>query len=334
MTEKQYYKEKGVSSSSLKWFELSPKYFKKRLDEEIADEKKSWLELGRKVHMSILEPEEFEKNYIYLEYTQPSSPNQKAFCEKYVELRKEKPKATKKSHKIKAYKESYNSKNKKDEVIEKEANKLYNRLKDYINYLEKREEYKDILSKSDWNIIMDLKEEVFEHKAAPDVLALNKDPLDNNIEAFSELPIFWYYPNTNLQCKSMLDRIVIDHKEKIIRLIDIKTTSKIGEFKQSFEDFKYYRQLAFYWMALYYELTQGLMKDKLNIDDYKKETYILALHTRDLPEARLIKIPEDKLDEGLSEIDNIISDIKWHFDNDLWDHTREYYENKGIEKLY
>jgi len=284
--------------------------------------------------MSILEPEEFEKNYIYLEYTQPSSPNQKKFCEKYVELRKEKPKATKKSHKIKTYKESYNVGNKKDEVIEKEADKLYKKLKDYINYLEKRDEYKDILTKSDWNKIMELKDETFEHKAAPDVLALNKDPLDNNIEAFSELAIFWYYPNTDLQCKSMLDRVVIDHKNKIIKLIDIKTTSKIGEFQQSFENFKYYRQLAFYWMALYYELEKGSMKDKLNIDEYDKKTYILALHTRDLPEARLIKIPEDKLDEGLSEIDTIISDIKWHFDNDKWGHTKEYYENNGIETLY
>lgn len=334
MTEKQYYKEKGVSSSSLKWFEISPKYFKRRLDEEIADEKRSWLELGKKVHMAILEPDEFEKNYIYLEYTQPSSPNQKKFCEEYVDLRKKHPKATKKSHKKQAYSKSYNVKGKKDDAVEKEADKLYKKLKDYIDYLEKRDEYKDILTKADWDKILELKEETYIHKAAKDIMALDKDPFDTNIEAFSELAIFWYYPDTDLQCKSMLDRVVIDHNEKVIRLIDVKTTSKIGDFKDSFEDFKYYRQLAFYWMALFYELEKGSMKDKVNLDEYKKESYILTLNTRDFPEARLYKIPEHKLDEGLSEIDKLISDIKWHFDNEVWNHTREYYENDGIENLY
>lgn len=334
MTEKQYYKEKGVSSSSLKWFEISPKYFKRRLDEEIADEKRSWLELGKKVHMAILEPDEFEKNYIYLEYTQPSSPNQKKFCEEYVDLRKKHPKTTKKSHKKQAYSKSYNVKGKKDDIVEKEAEKLYKKLKDYIDYLEKRDEYKDILTKADWDKILELKEETYIHKAAKDIMALDKDPFDTNIEAFSELAIFWYYPNTDLQCKSMLDRVVIDHNEKVIRLIDVKTTSKIGDFKDSFENFKYYRQLAFYWMALFYELEKGSMKDKVNLDEYKKESYILTLNTRDFPEARLYKIPEDKLDEGLSEIDKLISDIKWHFGNEVWDHTKEYYENDGIENLY
>lgn len=328
MTEKQYYREKGVSSSSLKWFEISPKYFKKRLDEEIVDEKKSWLELGKKIHMAILEPDEFEKNYIYLEYTQPTSPNQKEFCEEYVKLRKENSKATKKSHKIKAYKKAYNTKNKKEDVIEKEANKLHSRLKDYINYLEKRDEYKDILTKADWEKIQEIKDEVLIHKSAPSILHLKEDPFNDNIEAYSELPIFWLYPDYDLQCKSMLDRVVIDHKNKIVRLIDVKTTSNIGSFEESYEKYKYYRQLAFYWMALYY-----FLKEKgINYNDYKYETYILAVSTRDLTEVRLYPILETDLEMGYSEIEKLIPEIDWHFKNEAWDHTRSYYENDGVEK--
>jgi len=339
MTEKQYYREKGVSSTSLKWFEYSPKYFKKRLDEEIVDEKKSWLELGRKVHMSILEPEEFEKNYIYLEYTQPKSPNQKQFCEEYVADRKKNPKATKISSKVKAYKQSYNVKNKKDDDVKKEADKLYKRLKDYIDYLEKSEEYKDIFTKSEWDKISELRDETFNHKKAVDLMALNKDPFNTNTIAYSELPIFWYYPikyeDVDLPCKSMIDRLVIDKDEKVIRMIDVKTTSNIGEFKDSFDKFKYYRQLSYYWMALLWALKEGELKDTIdNLDEYKKESYIVTLQTRDLPECRVYHIPDTKLDEGLTEIENIIPKIAWHWKNDLWEHTKEYYEGNGIENLF
>jgi len=165
-------------------------------------------------------------------------------------------------------------------------------------------------------------------------MALDRDPLNTNIEGISELVIFWKYPEIDLQCKSMLDRIVIDHKQKIIRLIDVKTSSNIGNFNESFENYKYYRQLSFYWMALHYALTKGELKDKVsNIDEYKKETYILALSTKEVPEARLYEIDENYLNLGLSEIEEIIPKIKWHFDNNKWNHTKESYENNGIEKL-
>lgn len=337
MTEKQYYREKAISSSSLKWFEYSPKYFKKRLEEEIADEKKSFLELGKKVHMAILEPEVFEKNYIYLEYQQPKSPNQKLFCETYVQERKKHPKSTKISCKLKAYKKAYKAGNKDDGELKKDADKLYRKLKDYIDYLEKSEEYKEVLSKADWDKINELKEEVYNHKKAPEVLALNKTDIDTAIKAYSELDIYWTYPEeyegAKIHCKSMLDRVVVDEENKEIRLVDIKTTSNIGEFNESFGKFKYYRQLSFYWMALYSAIKNGEIEIQDSIDNYTKSTYLVVLQTRDLPECRVYEIPENVLDEGLEEIEELIPEIAWHISNDLWNHTKEYYEGSGIEKL-
>ena len=100
ISEKQYYAEKRVSSSSLKWFEESPKLFRKQLDKEIAQINLSWLETGRQIHMSILEPELFKKSYIYLDYNIPKSQNQKDFCEEYVNLDN---KFTEEGKKIEAY---------------------------------------------------------------------------------------------------------------------------------------------------------------------------------------------------------------------------------------
>src|SRR3972149_8199541 len=87
MTEKEYFNEKRVSSSSLKWFETSPLFFKKMLDKEIEQETKRYFEIGKKIHTKLLEPDEFNKNYIFLDYETPKSENQKKFCEDYITSR-------------------------------------------------------------------------------------------------------------------------------------------------------------------------------------------------------------------------------------------------------
>ena len=224
ISEKQYYSEKRVSSSSLKWFENSPKFFFKQLSEEIKQIKLSFLELGKKIHMSILEPELFEKNYIYLEYETPKSENQKQFCEEYVKLKKDK-KSTIKDASIKAYSKAYNIVGKSPTKVEEEALKLQKSLKKYIEYLTKSVEYKDVLNKSTADLISDLKNEIALHKKANELLLVNNE-LDPDYETHNEYVIFWEYGKVDkVSCKSMIDRFIIDKKNKVIKLVDIKTTS-------------------------------------------------------------------------------------------------------------
>ena len=84
MNEKQYYQEPRVSSSSLKWFKKSPAYFKKMLEGEIKQIQLRWFDLGRQVHMAILEPDLFAASYITMEHKVPTSANQKLYCENYM----------------------------------------------------------------------------------------------------------------------------------------------------------------------------------------------------------------------------------------------------------
>lgn len=330
ISEKQYYSEKRVSSSSLKWFESSPRLFNKNLTEEVKQVKLSFLELGKQIHMSLLEPVLFDKYYTYLEYETPKSENQKVFCETYVKHKEANKKATVKECSILAYAKAYNISGKSDSKIEEEAEKLYKSLRKYIDYLIKSKEYKDVLSKSTWGLIGELKQSVGSHKKASELLLNSNDLLTDKIEVNNEYIIFWEYgkDGDKIACKSMIDRFVVDHDKKVIQLIDIKTTSDLGEFSTSLSKYRYYRQMAFYWMALYYEL-----KDKLNFDEYAKETYIVAVQTKTLPECKVFTIDDTLLNKGLEEINKIMSDLNWHYKNNLWDFSREYYEGDGSEKI-
>lgn len=315
MTEKEYYSEKRVSSSSLKWFEISPLFFRKMLDKEIEQETKRYFEIGKKIHMKILEPNEFDKNYIYLDYETPKSENQRKFCEDYITCR-----GDKKTKLIYAYKQNYTADKLSDEKIIEKATELHKGLSKYVTYLKKRSEVKDVLTYTDNTLINECDRLAHDHIAARDLLFIT-DPFAN-IEMFNEQVVFFDW--MGVQCKSMLDRIVIDHTNKVIKLIDLKTTSNLGEFEHSFEEFSYYRQMSFYW---------GAILSNWKYPDYTHETYIVGFQKGDLPECRVFSINENWLQRGLDEIEILLPKIKWHFDNNQWEHKKEYYDNNGIEVL-
>lgn len=324
MEEKQYYKEKRISSSSLKYFEQSPLLFKKFLESEIEQEEKQYLTRGKQIHMAILEPELFDKNYTYLEYETPKSEQQRKFCEDYLvylSINKDEDQSL-----LRAYQDNYKAK-KKDETQLEEAKQLKDKLDKYIKYLKRRKEYKDVLSHTDWQRIQDLKINVLKHKLANKLLA--NEELSNN-KYYNELVIFWKDPLHNLPCKSMLDRLIIDEENKKIILVDLKTVNSFEGFKDRCRDFKYFRQMAFYWYAVTWYFINELKKD---INEYSKETYIIALKTTDDAEVKVYTIRESYLSEGFIELTEILANLKWHWDNEQWEYTRSYYNGDGYEEI-
>ena len=325
---KEYYKVKRVSNSSLSWFQNSPKYFKLMFDKEISEKTESYFEKGEQIHQYILEPEEFDKNYIFLDYETPKSAQQKQFCESFGSYKK----GTKEEKLIRAYKEAYTTKESDEKVLEK-ATQLAKTYDSFIKYIKIAPMYTSILSNSMRNQLNESRTSLLEHVKGKELMYNEDNSLFGNTpELFiqNEFQIFWTFPN-GVECKSMIDRIVIDHKNKKIALIDLKTSSHLPEFKDKFKEYRYYRQLAFYWLAIHWYFKNNLT-DK-NIAEYQKETYVVAIGTKDPIEVKVFEITDQSLTEGLNEIDQIMRELDWHFKENKWDHTRLYYEGITTEKL-
>jgi hypothetical protein len=329
MEEKQYYKEKRISSSSLKYFDQSPLTFKRFLDQEIEQEEKSYLTRGKQIHMAILEPELFRSNYTHLEFDIPKSEQQKKFCDYYLlylSIDSGNDYMDENGSLINAYKDSYKTTGKDEKILE-DAKELKDKLAKYIEYLQKRKQYKDILSTTDWDRIQDLKEGCKKHKKANELLF--EDELSTR-QVYNELVVFWEDPLHKLPCKSMIDRLIIDDDNKKVILIDLKTANTFNEFKERCNEFKYFRQMSFYWYAINWYFINALNKD---ISQYTKETYIIALKTVDDPEVKVYSINERYLMDGFVEMTEALSLIAWHWENDKWDYTRAYYIGDGEDKL-
>ena len=111
----------------------------------------SFLDKGTMIHEYILQPDEFWKDYIILDFEVPKVKQQKDFCEAYassLELLED-------EKKIKAYKSSYNN-SKSWQIALKEATELCDKYSQYIEYL-KVKDNKKVISFADLNMLKKIK---------------------------------------------------------------------------------------------------------------------------------------------------------------------------------
>jgi hypothetical protein len=319
-----YLDSSRISNSALGWFKKSPKYYRDRLDGKIPGESSKAMENGTAVHMYILQPEEFKKEYKVLNFESPSSPNQKKFCLDYINSKA----TTAKLKALEAFKSNYSATGKKDDEMALKGLEIALKLKDYIKWIRYSNGNVKTLTWSELNSLKLIKESVLLHKKAKELLLTN-DNSESKV-SFSEFHINWEFVTENkikLNCKSLIDRIKIDHEAKTVYLIDIKTTGSISDFKKSFNEYDYGRQMAFYWYAICWYFDNVL---KIDISEYKQSTYIVAIESRN-KEVKVLEVPESILIEKSKEIKSIISQIEWHEKHNLWEFSKEYYENDGVE---
>ena len=321
-----YYEDNSrVSNSSLNWFLESPKFFKDVLDGKKKLEVNSAMKNGTMVHCYLLEPEEFKQNYKVLNFEKPSSPQQKLFCDLYIASKQN----TVNLKAAEAFIGSYKAVSQELEQNAAKGLEIALKLKSYIKFLKSQEKEIEVISYSQLSQLKEIKNNIILHKKANELLyKLDKS---STFETFNEFHINWEYTKgeTRILCKSLIDRIAIDHTNKKIILMDLKTTGLLKEFSESFKKREYARQLAFYWMAIAWYFENEL---KLNIEEYKKESYILAIQNID-GQCKTYSIDESIINPEFNKIKNIVSQIFWHIQNNLWDFSKDYYEGDGSEPL-
>jgi hypothetical protein len=315
-----------ISNSNIGWFlKKGPRYLKEMLDGK-KGLKASFLDKGTMIHEYILQPEEFWKDYIILDFAVPKVKQQKDLLEFYANAKMVDPLASEDDILLMSYNSAYSNNKSIDKRIQ-EAKELVELYQNYIEYFRNKDS-KKVISFADLNMLKAIKKNMEDHKKANELLF--KYP--ETFEVHNEFHINWEYPNAStlgdLPCKSLLDRVMIDHTNKKIILVDIKTTADVYNFKHSIEEFDYCRQLAYYWLAIHWYFKNEL---KLNIEEYEYETYIVAVQSHDGYEVRVFKFNPKAIEERLVTIDYAIKRIAWHKNNNLWDHMKEYYDEDGAE---
>lgn len=317
-----------ISNSNIGWFlNKGPAYLHKRLSGQLEDETSPSMTKGTMIHEYLLQPEEFQKDYVVWDKSRPSSVNEEKFCQALADSLEIEPNKSL----LSAYKAAYSTSGKSDDKILSEATKKASTLKEYIEFLKSRDR-REMITPYSANQLMKIKENISNHKAACKLLL----PADNK-NVFHEFHINWEYISSNYNdieftcpCKSLLDSVSFDYDNKKVILMDLKTTSHLHNFADAVNMYDYTRQLYFYTKALKWYITNELHEDG---DTWRFEWYIIAIDsfTSDI---RVFTFSYAQVyGENVEKVRNAIRDIVWHKDNGLWEHSRAYYEGNGVETL-
>lgn len=349
-----YYEDKTrISNSNIGWFlNKGPAYLHKMLTEDVPEEKNPVLERGTMIHEYILQPEEFQKDYVVWDKPKPSSAQQEKFCQELANTVEIEPdKAV-----LSAYKAAYSVTGKTDKVMLSEGLKIASTLKDYIDFL-KLHDGRIMISLWDAKMLEKIKQNIQSHKLAANIVwPLGHRQYGNSEYVgttdgstghmhFHEFHINWEYSfdtfksnkhtsdnviSVTIKCKSLLDGLTLDFKNKNAIIYDLKTTQKLWHFEDSMEQYDYGRQLAYYKGAVWWYLKNECDEDP---NSWRFKYYIIGIDTTGSNEIRVFEIPETLIGDRDKIIFSAMMHIAWHQSTGKWDHSRSYYEGDGSETL-
>ena len=327
-----YYEDhERVSNSSIGWFlKGGPSYFYKMWKGEIVGEETPQLKRGTMIHSYILTPEEFQKTYVVWDKSRPTSAQQEKFCQELANTVEIEPNRAI----LSAYKEAYSTAGKSEDKMLSEGLKIASTLKDYIDFL-KANDGRIMISPWDVKMLEKIKQNIQSHKLAYSIIEASRvlrDYKDDVIfENHHEFHINWeFYGEMPIACKSLLDGLTLDFKNKKAIIYDLKTTAKLWHFENSIEQYDYCRQLMYYTMAAGWYLKYECGED---LEYWSYEWYIIGIDTTGSNEIRVFKFTKDQIFPHADTIEHALEHIAWHQANNKWEHSREYYEGDGSESL-
>jgi hypothetical protein len=291
-----YRNHPAIAHSDLSYLS-SPSLFRRYKNGELEKDDKSFQVIGKMFEdYMVMDEEDFNNKYVAIpvDLKTPSSEEQKNFVAHLMNCPIHTDDVI-----FEAYEYSYNNNFKPDTKLKK-AQELYASLEEYFEF-EKDNRIK--VPASNFSTItsmaFNLKQhpvykELFESKGCEVIYHLTLG-IDKNVEI------------DGINWKAELDFVIIDHINKYIYLIDLKTTSSsLSSFQYSIKQYKYYRQLAHY-----YRMLQEYFKGT-EYETWPILVRIMAVETTYDNEAAFYPIPFKILQIGLNELNSYTPKIKFY----------------------
>lgn len=160
---------------------------------------------------------------------------------------------------------------------------------------------------------------------------------NDDIEVFTHFPIEWKYKvgeGKFITCKSEIDRLEINHTKKTIQVDDLKTTYDNESFDYMYIKNSYYLQNTFYgmavtWWALQEKLDYKVLPMRFIVGDTSANNRRPLIYTttqKDFNNGWVGFMLRGNKYRGVKEL---VTDIVWAEDNDMWTCSKEAYDKQG-----
>lgn len=176
--------------------------------------------------------------------------------------------------------------------------------REYLNYLIEQEEYV-FLSSGEKQIVESAIASVKKHPYGNLLIFGNEW---DGYETYNEMSLESVCPHTGFNIKGLLDRLMIDHKNKKIIIPDLKTTSKaVDMFNVSYTYYRYYRQHAFYGYLVRCSKEFSDLITKGYTLEYK--SVVVNINQGGLFQTRVFDIHPDYIEKGKIEYTDLLERV-------------------------
>lgn len=211
---------------------------------------------------------------------------------------------------------------KKEDVLINHLNNV-----EFLNYL------KEYYENSNEKIFIN-QDEYNEAKLANVVLKSSENSkayFDKKIDIYNGIKFSVKYKKFNFI--GVIDQLNIDHKNKTVQTIDLKTgKGSCKAFFKSFLDYRYYFQSSIY------SLAKEEILDFFKIQDYTFLPFKFLYYSISENKTAVFTVKDDSIffkdfkinnNEIRKGIDTVLDEIDWHIQNQIFDQTKIDYELKG-----
>lgn len=206
---------------------------------------------------------------------------------------------------------------------------------DFWDYLKAVFESKDktIVTLEDIELAKELVSILKNHKNSKDIVAYPEEHESKYVQV--ELD-FTY---RQFSFRGIVDEIIVDHKEKTIKFIDLKTGSKNAEsFIQSFVKYRYYLQALLYLIGSKEFIKQNKLEDYkllpfefLYIGRYERIPFNFVVSDKWIEAAK--KGFTTKGGYKYKGLDELLDEIEWHWVNKEFNLPKQLAESKGVVEI-
>lgn len=331
------------SSSSLKDFSMDRrKYYKKYYLREKVEEKENLAtNMGRLVETLLLEPEEFDNRFymssivsiptgLMLEFVEALYRVTDAASDGFGVIARPMEDLVEEAYKASGFKIA------KEAVLNKflgSSAEIY-----YREIREVRLKKLTVITAQDVTNAEKIVEELQNNEFTSAII--NRETNDR-YTVLNQFKIEGYFVDGH-EFKSMIDKVIVDHKDKKIHIYDLKCVWSVENFYNEYYLLRRaYIQGYLYWKAVIWtainnedypwkdydvEIPQFIVCDSINYYD----PLIYRMTAVDIHNAYKGFSVQDRYYPGVEEL---IKDLTWAQDNDIWSISRKNYLNKGLVNI-
>jgi len=141
------------------------------------------------------------------------------------------------------------------------------------------------------------------------LLQLDKTDEDEHVEVYNELQLQVDIAGLPFGFKGFVDNLVIDHDSKNIFINDLKTLGKsIQDFPDSVEYYRYWIQAVVY---------MNMVKEKYNLEGYAYHITFIVIDKYN--QVYPYQVSSDTLVQWSERFEEVVTKVKWHYENKQYD---------------